>query len=52
MGILNVTPDSFSDGGKYTTIEKAVEQAMLMEQHGADMIKMWVVNPPVQVIYL
>ena len=38
MGILNVTPDSFSDGGKYTTIEKAVEQAMLMEQHGADMI--------------
>lgn len=38
MGILNVTPDSFSDGGKYTTIEKAVEQAVLMEQHGADMI--------------
>ncbi|WP_249872192.1 dihydropteroate synthase [Oceanobacillus saliphilus] len=38
MGILNVTPDSFSDGGSYTTIEKAVEQAVLMERQGADII--------------
>lgn len=38
MGILNVTPDSFSDGGRYTTVEKAVEQAVFIEQQGADMI--------------
>lgn len=38
MGILNVTPDSFSDGGKYTTIEKAVQQAIEMEELGADII--------------
>lgn len=38
MGILNVTPDSFSDGGNYTTIEKAVAQAIEMEKQGADII--------------
>lgn len=38
MGILNVTPDSFSDGGNYTTVEKAIEQAKRMEEEGADMI--------------
>ncbi|OZU89548.1 dihydropteroate synthase [Virgibacillus indicus] len=38
MGILNVTPDSFSDGGNYTTIEKAVKQAVEMEKLGADII--------------
>lgn len=38
MGILNVTPDSFSDGGKYNEIDKAIEQAVLMEQEGADII--------------
>ncbi|RKQ33064.1 dihydropteroate synthase [Oceanobacillus halophilus] len=38
MGILNVTPDSFSDGGKYTTVDRAVEQAIKMEEEGADMI--------------
>lgn len=38
MGILNVTPDSFSDGGKYTNIEKAVEHALAMERDGADII--------------
>lgn len=38
MGILNVTPDSFSDGGNYTTIEKAIGQAKRMEQEGADII--------------
>ncbi|GGK01229.1 dihydropteroate synthase [Lentibacillus kapialis] len=38
MGILNVTPDSFSDGGSFTTVERAVKQAILMEEEGADMI--------------
>lgn len=38
MGILNVTPDSFSDGGSYTEIEAAVQQAILMEANGADII--------------
>lgn len=38
MGILNVTPDSFSDGGSYTTIENAVQQAMEMVSQGADII--------------
>ncbi|MCQ2481201.1 MAG: dihydropteroate synthase, partial [Clostridia bacterium] len=38
MGILNYTPDSFSDGGRYFTTEKALEQALLMEKQGADII--------------
>ncbi|GAB4072159.1 dihydropteroate synthase [Barrientosiimonas marina] len=38
MGILNVTPDSFSDGGHYSTVDHAVTQAVLMEREGADMI--------------
>lgn len=38
MGILNVTPDSFSDGGSYTTVERAVEQAVKMEKAGADIL--------------
>ncbi|WP_276357768.1 dihydropteroate synthase [Cohnella caldifontis] len=38
MGILNVTPDSFSDGGQYTDVEKAVERARQMEAEGADLI--------------
>lgn len=38
MGILNVTPDSFSDGGKYDGIEPAVEQAKKMCREGADII--------------
>jgi len=38
MGILNVTPDSFSDGGKFNTVEKAVEQAKNLIQSGADII--------------
>lgn len=38
MGILNVTPDSFSDGGKYVSLDKAVEQAVKMEKDGADII--------------
>ena len=38
MGILNVTPDSFSDGGKYLEVEAAVEKAGLMIAEGADII--------------
>lgn len=38
MGILNVTPDSFSDGGNYNNIEKALERAKLMIEEGADII--------------
>ncbi len=38
MGILNVTPDSFSDGGKYLQAEKAVKHAMRMIKEGADIV--------------
>ncbi|MEZ6056314.1 MAG: dihydropteroate synthase [Planctomycetaceae bacterium] len=38
MGILNVTPDSFSDGGLYGTESAAVEQGLRLAQAGADMI--------------
>jgi dihydropteroate synthase len=38
MGILNVTPDSFSDGGSYTQVEKAVQHALEMVENGADII--------------
>lgn len=38
MGILNVTPDSFSDGGKYLSPEAAVNRAREMEREGADIL--------------
>lgn len=38
MGILNVTPDSFSDGGKYNSPEAAVLRALEMQAQGADII--------------
>ncbi|WP_133058695.1 dihydropteroate synthase [Halalkalibacter urbisdiaboli] len=38
MGILNVTPDSFSDGGRFNEIEAAVSHAKRMVSEGADMI--------------
>ena len=38
MGILNVTPDSFSDGGKFFNVDDAVKQAIRMENEGADII--------------
>ncbi len=38
MGILNVTPDSFSDGGRFLCAEAALEQAASMSQQGADII--------------
>lgn len=38
MGILNVTPDSFSDGGRFAAPEAAVAQALRMVEEGADLI--------------
>lgn len=38
MGILNVTPDSFSDGGEYFDTERAVDRAVSMAEEGADII--------------
>lgn len=38
VGILNVTPDSFSDGGRFFSGKKAVERALEMEREGADVI--------------
>ncbi len=38
MGILNITPDSFSDGGLYLDPERALDRALQMEEEGADLI--------------
>lgn len=38
MGILNVTPDSFSDGGEFYRVDTAVKQALTMVNEGADII--------------
>ncbi len=38
MGVLNLTPDSFSDGGEFDDVEKAVAQASRMAADGADII--------------
>src|SRR5229473_6613656 len=38
MGVLNVTPDSFSDGGKFLDPQRAVEHALAMERAGADLL--------------
>ncbi len=38
MGILNVTPDSFSDGGRYDNLDLAIKQALAMIDAGADII--------------
>jgi dihydropteroate synthase len=38
MGILNATPDSFSDGGKYTNVEAALAHARAMVEAGADIL--------------
>jgi dihydropteroate synthase len=39
MGILNVTPDSFSDGGRFATPDEAVEEARRLIAEGADIIE-------------
>ena len=38
MGILNITPDSFSDGGSYSQLDEIVERAKQMVLDGADII--------------
>jgi len=38
MGILNVTPDSFSDGGQFDTVERAVDQARYLVANGTDIL--------------
>ncbi len=38
MGVLNVTPDSFSDGGRYASLEDAVRHAVAMRTDGADLV--------------
>ncbi len=38
MGVLNVTPDSFSDGGRFATPEEAVEEARRLISEGADIV--------------
>jgi len=38
MGVLNVTPDSFSDGGKFLDVKHAVQHALAMQRDGADII--------------
>jgi dihydropteroate synthase len=38
MGVLNVTPDSFSDGGKFLDPQRAIEHAFAMERAGADLL--------------
>jgi len=38
MGILNVTPDSFSDGGRFDQLDKALKHALQMQQDGAEII--------------
>jgi len=38
MGVLNVTPDSFSDGGKFFLLDRAVKAALAMQRAGADLL--------------
>ena len=38
MGIVNVTPDSFSDGGKFNRSDKAIAHAMQLVEEGADIL--------------
>ena len=38
MGVLNVTPDSFSDGGKFLSVDRAVDHGREMAGEGADII--------------
>ena len=38
MGVLNVTPDSFSDGGKFASLDAAIQQAQVLAEEGADIL--------------
>ena len=39
MGVLNITPDSFSDGGQFNDPDRAYARALEMEEQGADIIR-------------
>ena len=39
MGVLNVTPDSFSDGGLYDTVDAAVAHGLELMEAGADVVR-------------
>ena len=52
MGILNYTPDSFSDGGLYNTPEAALERALAMQAQGADIIDLGANSTPVSYTHL
>lgn len=45
MGILNVTPDSFSDGGKHNQLDQAVDHALSMIEQGATIIDIGGIYP-------
>ena len=38
MGVVNVTPDSFSDGGRFLRTEDALKQALSLADQGADIV--------------
>src|SRR5689334_24521543 len=38
MGVVNVTPDSFSDGGRYDQVDRAVEHGLALVAEGADLV--------------
>ena len=44
MGIVNTTPDSFSDGGKYNSANKAIDRAYNLLENGADIIDIGAVS--------
>ena len=46
MGILNITPDSFSDGGQFMTPDRALAQARRMIAEGADIIDIGAESDP------
>ena len=55
MGVLNVTPDSFSDGGRFTRVDNAVRHALQMQKDGALVIDVggsagWRRASPVRVV--
>lgn len=38
MGVVNVTPDSFSDGGQFLSVDKAIAHAQRLEEEGAQIL--------------
>jgi dihydropteroate synthase len=48
MAVLNVTPDSFSDGGRYLSPEQALEQARRLKEEGKWKIKKKIASPHTQ----